>query len=245
MMGFSVLHCPIPENLCMLSRFKMTKTAPVDGSSTEKIRIMTVDDHFMVRTGLASSINFEPDMKVVAEAATGQEASDTFDRVKPDITLMDLRLPGMTGAEATAHICKNHPEARIIVLSTYNSDEDIYRVFQAGARSYLLKTVSREELLSTIRSVHAGKLCIPPALAERLAGRTSQADLTPRELEVLKLIMKGHSNKEIGAELFVSEVTVKMHVSNLFSKLHVTDRTRAATTALRRGIVQLDEEQAD
>jgi DNA-binding NarL/FixJ family response regulator len=207
-----------------------------------KIRILTVDDHFIVRTGLAGSLNFEADMAVVAEAATGPEAGQMYDEFKPDITLMDLRLPGMSGAEAAALICRRHPAARIIILSTYNSDEDIYRAFQAGARGYLAKTASREELLSTIRAVHAGQRCLPPAVAQRLAGRMSQAELTPRELEVLKLITKGLSNKEIGAELNVAEVTIKLHVSNLFAKLRVTDRTEAATTALQRGIIQLDEQ---
>jgi DNA-binding NarL/FixJ family response regulator len=207
----------------------------------DKIRILAVDDHFIVRTGLASSINFETDMAVVAEAATGPEAAELYARFRPDITLMDLRLPGMSGSESAALICKKYPEARIIILSTYNSDEDIYRAFQAGARGYLLKTASRDELLATIRSVHAGERCIPPDVAQRLAGRMSQPELTPRELEVLKLITKGLSNKEIGVELSVSEVTVKLHASNLFLKLRVTDRTEAATTALQRGIIQFDE----
>jgi len=207
-----------------------------------KIRILAVDDHFIVRTGLASSINFEPDMQVVAEAATGREACDLYDLWKPDITLMDLRLPELSGAEATAIICRKHPEARTIILSTYNSDEDIYRAFQAGARGYLLKTVSREELLSTIREVHSGKLCVPASVAQRLAERTSQEELTPRESEVLRFIAKGFSNKEIGAQLGVAEVTIKLHVSNLFTKLRVTDRTQAVTTALQRGLFHFDEQ---
>jgi two-component system NarL family response regulator len=210
-------------------------------TSVEKIRILAVDDHFIVRTGLASSINFETDMAVVAEATTGQEAAELYGRFRPDITLMDLRLPGLSGSEAAVLICKKYPEARIIILSTYNSDEDIYRAFQAGARGYLVKTASREELLSTIRAVHSGERCIPPDVAQRLAGRMSQPELTPRELEVLKLITKGLSNKEIGVELSVSEVTIKLHASNLFLKLRVTDRTEAATTALQRGIIQFDE----
>ena len=207
----------------------------------EKIRILAVDDHFIVRTGLASSINFEADMAVIAEATTGQEAAELYGQFRPDITLMDMRLPGMSGSEAAALICKKYPGARIIILSTYNSDEDIFRAFQAGARGYLVKTASREELLATIRSVHSGGRCIPPDVAQRLAGRMSQPELTPRELEVLKLITKGLSNKEIGVELSVSEVTVKLHASNLFLKLRVTDRTEAATTALQRGIIQFDE----
>jgi two-component system NarL family response regulator len=206
-----------------------------------KIRILAVDDHFIVRTGLASSINFEPDLEVVAEAANGREACVLFDQWRPDVTLMDLRLPELSGAEATAMICRKHPEARIMILSTYNRDEDIYRAFQAGARGYVLKTVSREELLQTIREVNAGKLCIPESVAQRLAARTSQADLTPRESEVLELIAKGLSNKEIGVRLGVAEVTVKLHVSNLFSKLRVTDRTKAVTTALQRGLFRMED----
>jgi two-component system NarL family response regulator len=200
-----------------------------------------VDDHFIVRTGLSTLINFEPDMTVVAEAATAQEAAELFDRFQPDITLMDLRLAEMDGAEATGLIRRTHPEGRIIILSTYNSDEDIYRVFQAGARGYLLKTASREELLAAVRSGHVGQMVVPPAMAQRLAQRTAQTELTGREMEVLKLMMRGLSNKEIGARLFVSEFTVKLHISNLFAKLRVSDRTEAVTTALQRGIVHLED----
>jgi two-component system NarL family response regulator len=205
----------------------------------KKIRIIIVDDHFMLRMGVAASINMEPDMEVIAEASTGRMAIELAQRRKPDVVLMDLRLPEMSGPEATAAICEKVPESRVIVLSTYDGDEDVYRAFQAGARAYLLKTVLRRELVQTIRSVHAGQRYIPPPIAARLADRMSHSELTARELEVIHLIVKGMSNKEIGTALSITEVSVKFHVRNVLMKLGVHDRTQAATTALQRGIVHL------
>ena len=206
----------------------------------EKIRIMVVDDHFVVRMGLAGSINIEPDMSVDVEASTGPQAIASFRHHRPDIVLMDLKLPGMSGLETAGIICKEFPDAAIIMLSTHDREEDIYQSLQAGARTYLLKTAAREELIQAIRAVHAGERCISPVIGARLAERMTHTELTSRELEVLKLLAAGSSNKEIGGALQIAEVTVKLHVSRILAKLKVSDRTQAATTALRRGILHLD-----
>jgi two-component system NarL family response regulator len=206
----------------------------------KKIRIMVVDDHFVVRMGLSGSINLEPDMVVEAEAANGQQAIEEFRKHRPDIVLMDLILPGMSGVEATRTICKEFPDASVIMLSTHDGEEDIYRSLQAGARTYLIKTAARGDLLQAIRAVHFGERCISPAIGARLAERMTHAELTAREIEVLKLVAKGRSNKEIGSELGIAEVTVKLHVGHLLAKLNAHDRTQATTTALRRGILHLD-----
>lgn len=178
-------------------------------------------------------------MEVIAEGINGQQAIDLYRQHKPDITLIDLRMPVVGGVEAIAAIMGEFPEARLIVLTTYDGDEDIYRSLQAGAKGYLLKDVFFEELETAIRTVHGGARRIPPGIAERLAERMSGSDLTAREMEVLELIVRGQSNKEIGASLTISEATVKSHINNILSKLGVTDRTQAATTALQRGLVHL------
>ena len=206
----------------------------------EKIRILVVDDHFVVRIGLAGSINIEPDMVVEAEVSSGLLAIEYFRKHHPDIVLMDLRLPGMSGVEATSAICKEFPDAAIIMLSTHEGEEDIYRSIQAGARTYLLKTAAREDLIQTIRAVHSGERCISPVIGARLAERMTRTELTAREIEVLKLIAKGKSNKEIGSALGIAEVTVKLHVGHILTKLKASDRTQATTTALQRGILHLD-----
>src|SRR6188474_3683262 len=203
------------------------------------IRIMVVDDHHVVREGLVSMINKEPGLHVVADTGSGEEAVVLFRKHKPDVTLMDLRLPGMSGAEAVAAIRGEHPHSRFIVLTTYDGDEDIYRALQAGAQAYLLKDMFFEELEDAIRKVHAGARRLPAVVAERLAERMSASELTERELEVLQEIVKGKSNKEIGSSLHISEATVKSHINNILGKLGVTDRTQAATRALQRGIVHL------
>jgi len=206
----------------------------------KKIHIMVVDDHFVVRMGLTGSIDLEPDMVVEAEASSGSQAIEQFRKYRPDIVLMDLKLPGMGGIEATAAICAEFPEAAIIMLSTHDGEEDIYRSLQAGARTYLLKNAAREELMDTIRKVHAGERAISSVVGARLAERMNRAELTERELEVLKLIAKGRSNKEIGSVLGIAEVTVKLHVGHLLTKLNANDRTQATTTALQRGILHLE-----
>ncbi|HEY2382739.1 MAG TPA: response regulator transcription factor [Terriglobia bacterium] len=204
------------------------------------IRIMVVEDHHVVRQGLVALLNTVPDMSVVAEGADGKQAVDLFRQHEPDVTLMDLRMPNMGGVDAVVQIRQDYPAARIIVLTTFDGDEDIYRALQAGARAYLLKGMFGDELMDAIRAVHAGKSRIPPAVAERLANRMGGPGLTPRELDVLRLIVSGNSNKEIGEGLRISEATVKTHINNILSKLGVTDRTQATTTALQRGIVHLD-----
>jgi DNA-binding NarL/FixJ family response regulator len=208
--------------------------------ATSPIRIMVVEDHHVVRQGLVALLNTVPDMSVVAEGADGKQAIDLFREHEPDVTLMDLRMPNMSGVDAVAQIRQDYPAARIIVLTTFDGDEDIYRALQAGARAYLLKGMFGDELMDAIRAVHAGKSRIPPAVAERLANRMGGPGLTPRELDVLRLIVSGNSNKEIGEGLRISEATVKTHINNILSKLGVTDRTQATTTALQRGIVHLD-----
>lgn len=206
---------------------------------TNKIRIMVIDDQAVVRQGFVSLINTVPDMEVIAEGINGQQAIDLYNQHKPDITLIDLRMPVVGGVEAIATIRSNFPDARLIVLTTYDGDEDIYRSLQAGARGYLLKDVFFEELETAIRSVHAGSRHIPAAIAMRLAERMASSDLTSREMEVLELIVRGQSNKQIGASLTISEATVKSHINNILGKLGVTDRTQAVTTALQRGLVHL------
>ena len=207
---------------------------------TNSIRILVVEDHHVVRQGLVALIKTVEDMQVVGEACDGKQAVELFRQQQPDVTIMDLRLPHMNGVEAITAIRRDFPSARIIVLTTYDGDEDIYRALQAGARGYLLKDMSGDDLMDAIRTVHAGRSRIPPAVAQRLADRLGGPDLTGRELDVLKLIVSGKSNKEIGRDLFISEATVKTHINSLLSKLGVSDRTQAATTALQRGIVHLD-----
>src|SRR5579875_1497969 len=205
----------------------------------EPIRILIVEDHHVVRQGLAALLKTVPDMTVVAQAADGAEGVRLFREHKPDVTIMDLRLPVLSGVDAITQIRSEFPSARIIVLTTFDGDEDIYRALQAGARGYLLKDMFGEELMDAIRSVHAGKTRIPGPVAQRLAERMGGPSLTGRELEVLKLIVGGRSNKDIGNELSISEATVKTHINSILSKLGVSDRTQAATTALQRGIVHL------
>ncbi len=201
---------------------------------------MLVDDHPAFRKGMAALIESEPGLEVVGQTGDGGEALELYRQKKPDIVLMDLRLPGLGGVEATMAIRKEFPDARIIVLTTFDTDEDIYRAVQSGAKSYLLKDTPEDELAATIRAVHAGEAALPEKMAKRLAERQQRADLSPRETEVLQLLTKGRSNKEIAASLFVSEDTVKAHLKTLFAKLKVQDRTEAAISAIRHGIVHLD-----
>lgn len=209
-------------------------------TDTKQARILVVDDHFMVRMGLSSSLNAEPDMQVIAEAANGEDALAAYRQHRPTLVLMDVRLPGMSGAEAVAAIVREFPDAHVLMLSTHSGEEEVYRSLQAGARGYILKSAMREELLRAIRDVRDGKRYLDPAVAPLLAERLSQRSLTSRELEVLKLVAKGMGNKEIAAELSIAEVTVKLHVSHVLEKLNVKDRTEAATAALKRGIIALD-----
>lgn len=207
--------------------------------SSNQIRVMVVDDQGVVRQGIVALINTVADMTVVAEGTNGQEAIDLFRAHQPDVTLMDLRMPVVGGVEAITRIRREFPNARVIVLTTFDGDEDIYRSLQAGAQGYLLKDMFFDELEDAVRKVHAGSRRIPTVVAERLAERMSGSDLTGRELEVLEQIVRGKSNKEIGTLLHISEATVKSHINNILSKLGVSDRTQAATTALQRGLVHL------
>jgi len=201
---------------------------------------MLVDDHPAFRKGMAALIESEPDLRVVAEASDGCGALEVYRQSRPDVVLMDLRLPGMGGVEAIMAIRKEFPDARVIVLTTFDMDEDIFRAIQCGAKSYLLKDTPDDELAGTIRAVHAGKEILPHKVAERLAARRQRPDLSQREMDVLQLLTKGRSNKEISASLFVTEDTVKAHMKTLFTKLNVKDRTEAAISAIRRGIVHLE-----
>lgn len=208
--------------------------------SPKRIRILVVDDHFMVRMGLSASLNVESDMEVVSEAANSEAAMTAYRQHQPSLVIMDVRLPGSSGAEATASIVQEFPDARILMLSTHSGEEEVFRALQAGARGYILKSAMREELLGAIREVFEGRRYIDPAVAPLLAARMQHRSLTGRELEVLRMVAKGLGNKEIAASLSIAEVTVKLHVSHVLEKLNVKDRTEAATVALQRGIIALD-----
>jgi DNA-binding NarL/FixJ family response regulator len=205
----------------------------------ERIRILLVEDHQVVRQGLAALLSTTDGLEVVGSVGDGVEAVAAYRRLRPDITLMDLRLPKMSGVDAIREIRGEFPEARVVVLTTYDGDEDIYRALQAGAKGYLLKGMPFEELLTTIYAVHGGKSRITSPVAEKLAERVSGQQLTARELSVLERIVAGRANREIAADLFISEATVKTHVNSLLSKLGVVDRTQAATVAIQRGFVHL------
>ncbi|HKB65161.1 MAG TPA: response regulator transcription factor [Pyrinomonadaceae bacterium] len=207
--------------------------------SDNTIKIMVIDDQAVVRQGFVALINTVSDMTVVAEGTNGRQAIDLYRLHRPDVALMDLRMPELGGVEAIMAIRKEFPDARLIVLTTYDGDEDIYRSLQAGAQGYLLKDMFFEELEDAIRKVHGGSRRIPAHVAERLAERMGSSDLTGREIEVLEQIVAGHSNKAIASRLNISEATVKSHINSILSKLGVNDRTQAATTALQRGLVHL------
>jgi two-component system NarL family response regulator len=203
----------------------------------DRIRIMLVEDHQVVRQGLVALLSTMDDLEVVGSVGDGLEAIEVFRAVQPDVTLIDLQLPKLGGADTIRRIRADFPQARFIVLTTFDGDEDIYRALQAGARAYLLKGMPLEELLTTIHAVHSGRLHIPPLVAEKLAERLSGQELTARELSVLERIVAGRANKEISSDLSISEATVKTHINSLLGKLGVADRTHAATVAIQRGLV--------
>ncbi|MBV8454575.1 MAG: response regulator transcription factor [Deltaproteobacteria bacterium] len=205
----------------------------------EPIRILTVDDHELLRKGIRLLISTEAEMQIVAEASTGREAVQEFRKHRPDITLMDLQMPDMCGVEATMAIRREFPTARIIVLTTYAGDTQVLRALKAGARGYLLKSEISTELLETIRVVHAGQKRISAEVSAEVAKHAGEEELSPRELEVLRLIAEGNANKEIAARLSLSEETVKRHVTSILSKLAANDRTHAVTIALKRGIIEI------
>jgi two-component system NarL family response regulator len=204
------------------------------------LKIMVVDDHYLVRMGLASILALEPDMTVCAEASSGEQAQALFRMHRPDVTLMDLRLPGLNGAETIQAIRQEFRDARFVMLSTYVCDEEVYGALQAGAMAYLVKSVQRDELMTAIRKAAAGQRHIPPDVAARLADRVAGAQLSGREIEVLRLLVSGRRNREIAHAMAITEGTVKLHVSSILGKLGVADRTEAVTVALQRGIVQLN-----
>lgn len=206
---------------------------------SQKISVMVVDDHPLIRVGIAAIVNARDDMTVVAQAGTGEEALELFRRNKPDVTLMDLRLPGIGGVEAIAAMRTTRPDARFIVVTTYDGDEDIHRALEAGAQGYIIKGMPYQTLVEAIHRVHLGKRFLPPPVANALASRMPDSDLSPREMEVLLLLVAGRSNKEIAQTLDISEATVKSHVSTILMRLGVDDRTQAVVTALQRGLVHL------
>ncbi len=208
--------------------------------NSKPIRILVVDDHFMVRMGLSSSLNVEPDIEVVAEAGSGEAALEEYRAHRPTLVIMDLRLPGMSGADCTSALIREFPDACILIVSTHSGEEEIYRAMQAGARGYVVKSIVREELLRAVRKVHRGGRYLDSVVASQLAERQLHRSLSAREIDVLRLVAKGFGNKEIAGALSIAEVTVKLHVSHVLEKLNVKDRTQAATVALRRGIISLD-----
>lgn len=207
--------------------------------ATDTIRVLCVDDHPLVRKGIASILGNEPDMKLVAEAGNGQDAIAAFKAHEPDVTLMDLRMPQMDGIDAARQIRAEFPDAKIIALTSFDGDQEIYRALEAGVRGYLLKEMVHTEVVRAIRLVHSGKRLMPPEVAERLTDYFPKAALTPREVEVLTLVAGGLANKEIASELGTADGTVKIHVQNILSKLNASDRTHAVTIAIQRGIIQL------
>jgi DNA-binding NarL/FixJ family response regulator len=203
------------------------------------IRVLAVDDHALLRDGIAALITNQSDMELVAEASNGREAIELFRQHHPDVTLMDLQMPEMGGIDALSAIRGEFPEARIIVLTTYAGDVQVFRALKAGARAFLLKGLLRKELLDTIRAVHAGQRRLPPEIAAEIAEHATDSALTPREIDVLRLIAGGNANKEIAAQLSLTEETIKGHVKNILAKLDANDRTHAVTIGLKRGIIEI------
>lgn len=206
---------------------------------SEPIRILVAEDHLVARVGVSTIVNMQPDMTIVAEASNGQQAVELYRKHLPDVTLLDLRMPGMGGVEAAQAIRAEFPNARMIALTTYGGDEDIRRALNAGVHAYLTKDVLHDELLKAIRAVHAGQTYLPAAVAAALAAQLPRPDLSAREVQVLELIVRGLANKQIAYALSIAEHTVKNHVKNILSKLGVQDRTQAATAAIQRGIIHL------
>ena len=207
-------------------------------SDPQLIHILCVDDHPLLREGIAAIINNQPDMLLVAEATNGTEGIERFRKYRPDVTLMDLRLPDMSGVDSLIAIRTDFPEARIIMLTTFEGDVEVRRALEAGARAYLVKSMPHKDLVDAIRRVHTGKKSIPPLIATRLAEHLSDETLTPREIEILRCVAEGNRNREIADRLFISEETVKVHIKHVMEKLGATHRTQAVAIAFRRGIIR-------
>ncbi len=207
--------------------------------SANPIRILVAEDHLIARVGVSTIVNLQPDMTVIAEAANGQQAIELYRKHQPDVTLLDLRMPILSGIEAAAAIRREYPKARLIALTTYGGDEDIRRALQTGVQAYLMKDILHDELLKAIRAVHAGQTYLPATVAAALAAQMPRPDLSARERQVLELIVAGLANKQIAYTLNIAEYTVKNHVKNILDKLGVQDRTQAATAAIQRGIIHL------
>jgi len=210
------------------------------GSSPNLIRILTVDDHPLLREGIAFLVKSQQDMELVAEASDGEEAIEQFRRHRPDVTLMDLRMPNLDGTEAISRIRNEFPDAKIVVLTTYAGDVQVLKAIKAGARGYIVKGHVHRELLDAIRSVHAGHKRIPPEIAAEQGDHAADDQLSAREIDVLRLIGEGNANKQIADKLLIAETTVKNHISSILSKLRANDRAHAVTIALQRGIIELD-----
>lgn len=208
-------------------------------TDASRIRLLVADDHVMVREGLVAMIERQADLEVVGQASNGVEAAELHDRLRPDVTLMDLRMPVLDGVQAIERIRRSHPQARIVLLTTFDGEDDIYRALRAGAKAYLMKDGSVSDLLACIREVHAGHTFIPPRVATKLADRVGGSELTDRELQVLELVAAGRSNREVATALAITEGTVKGHVNRILEKLHASGRTEAVTLALRRGLIHL------
>lgn len=206
---------------------------------TAKIRVLIVDDHPIMRIGIAAIVEATPDMTTVAQTGSGEQFLELYEKHLPDITLMDLRLPGISGVEAIRTVMSRHPDAKFVVLTTYEGDEDIHQALEAGARSYIIKGMPHDALVSALRRVHAGGRFLPPPVSRALSSRVPNSDLSAREREVLKLIVRGRSNKEIAVDLGIAESTVKCHVSEILMRLNVNDRTQAVVTALQRGLIHI------
>jgi two-component system, NarL family, response regulator len=210
-------------------------------SEAKSLSVLVADDHPIVREGLAAMIDRQSDMRVLAQAANGREALDTYFAQRPDVALLDVRMPVMDGVEAVGAICEREPNARLVIVTTYQSEEDVYRALRAGAQGYILKSAPVEEIVGCIHAVGAGKTWIPPEVGAMLANRVADQELTPRETEVLHAVTTGKSNKEIGVAFDISEATVKVHVTHILEKLKVTGRTEAINVAVKRGLVRIEQ----
>lgn len=207
---------------------------------SKPIRILVADDHTAVRDGLASILNAQPDLTVVAEAGTGRQTIEQFKVSKPDVLIIDLRMPDGDGIQTIKDLIATEPSAKALVLTTYDTEEDIFNALEAGARGYILKDTTREEIIDAVRQIHSGNRFLPPSIASRLADRVMRPSLSPRELDVLRLVSRGRTNKEIAVAMFVTEETIKSHMKGLFQKLGVHDRAEAVGTAVQRGLLRLE-----